>query len=137
MWGKRKKKVTKIDSLIGQQTQIKGDIIFNGGLHVDGKIEGNMTALEEVDSLLTLSEQGSIKGDVRAHNVIINGRIIGNVYAKDYLELAHNARISGNVYYGLIEMAKGAKVNGNLVCASDTKDQPTLYLEYDNNVNNP
>ena len=131
MWGKRKKKITQIDSLLGQQTQIKGDIIFTGGLHIDAKVEGNINAPEESGSVLTLSEQGSIKGDVRVPNMIINGTVIGNVYAEEYIELALHAHITGNVYYNIIEVAKGAEVNGSLIRASDNMaNQPALPIEY-------
>lgn len=119
MWTKRqrKKKVTQIDSLIGQQTEVKGDIVFSGGLHIDGRIDGNIMAREDAEAMLTLSVQGTIKGEVRVPNVIINGTIDGHVYA-EYVELAPNARVIGNVYYDLIEMAKGAEVNGSLVRAN-------------------
>jgi cytoskeletal protein CcmA (bactofilin family) len=131
MWGNRKRKVTRIDSLIGQQTQIQGEIVFSGGLHIDGKIEGNITALEDSSAVLTLSEQGSIKGEVRVPNVILNGTVQGNVYAEEHIELALNARVTGNVYYNLIEMAMGAEVNGSLIHASDMANQPALPLEHD------
>ena len=131
MWGKPKKKVTKIDSLIGQKTQIKGDIIFTGGLHIDANIEGNINAPDDSGSVLTLSEQGSIKGEVHVPNIIINGTVIGDVYAKESIELALHARITGNVYYNLIEIATGAEVNGSLIRASDDMaNQPSLPLEH-------
>lgn len=115
----KKRKVAKIDSLIGQNTEIKGDIIFSGGFHVDGKVIGNIQA-EESSSLLTLSDHGVIEGEVRVPNVILNGKILGDVYATERVELAANARVTGNVYYNLIEMAIGAEVNGNLVHRVDT-----------------
>lgn len=115
----KKRKVAKIDSLIGQNTEIKGDIIFSGGFHVDGKVIGNLQA-EESSSLLTLSDHGVIEGEVRVPNVILNGKVLGDVYATERVELAANARVTGNVYYNLIEMAIGAEVNGNLVHRVDT-----------------
>ena len=131
MWGNRKRKVTRIDSLIGQQTKIKGEIIFSGGLHIDGQINGNITAVEDSGAVLTLSEQGSIKGEVRVPNVILNGTVQGNVYAEEHIELALNARVTGNVYYNLIEMAMGAEVNGSLIHAADMANQPALPLTHD------
>lgn len=129
MWGKPKKKVTQIDSLLGQKTQIKGDIIFTGGLHIDANVEGNINAPDESGSVLTLSEQGSIKGEVHVPNIIINGTVIGNVYAEESIELALHARITGNVYYNLIEIATGAEVNGSLIRASENlANQPALPL---------
>lgn len=131
MWGNRKRKVTRIDSLIGQNTEIQGNIVFTGGLHVDGKVEGNITAPHDSGAILTLSEQGTIRGDVRVPNVILNGLVVGNVYAEEQVELALNARIIGNVYYKLIEMAMGAEVNGSLVHSSEVANQPALPLGYE------
>ena len=92
-----------------------GDVRFSGGLHVDGTVKGNVVADEDASSVLTLSESGTIEGEVRVPNVVLNGTVIGDVHARQHIELASNARITGNVYYSLIEMAMGAEVNGNLV----------------------
>jgi cytoskeletal protein CcmA (bactofilin family) len=130
MWGSRKRKVTRIDSLIGQQTEINGEIVFAGGLHIDGKIEGNITADDNSGAVLTVSEQGVITGDVRVPNIILNGTVRGNVYAEEHVELALNARVIGNVYYNLIEIAMGAEINGSLVHTTDMQSQPALPIEY-------
>ena len=53
-------------------------------------------------------------------NVIISGIIKGDVYSSDYVELGSTARIEGDVYYGLLEMAMGAEVNGKLVRIIDS-----------------
>lgn len=117
MWGntKKPKQTANIDSLIGQNTEIRGDLVFSGGLHVDGKVKGNVIAADGDDSVLTLSERGTIEGEVKVPNVVINGTVIGDVHALSHVELAAQARVHGNVYYTLIEMAMGAEVNGNLV----------------------
>jgi cytoskeletal protein CcmA (bactofilin family) len=121
MWGnsKKPKQTANIDSLIGQNTEIRGDVIFSGGLHVDGKVKGNVIAAEGDDSVLTLSERGTIEGEVKVPNVVVNGTVIGDVHALSHVELAAQARVHGNVYYTLIEMAMGAEVNGNLVHRAD------------------
>lgn len=125
MWGQRKKSVAgKIDTLIGQQTEINGDVRFTGGLHVDGAIKGNVIASGE--AVLMLSEHGRIEGDVRVPNIILNGAVTGDVYAAERVELAARARVTGNVYYNLIEMAMGAEVNGNLVHKGAPAAQPAV-----------
>ncbi len=131
MWGNNKRKVTQIDSLIGQQTEINGEVMFSGGLHVDGLVEGNIVAPDGSGAVLTLSEQGSIKGEVRVPNIILNGTVLGNVYAEEHIELAPNARVTGNVYYNLIEMSVGAEVNGSLVHSIDMASQPALPIEHE------
>jgi cytoskeletal protein CcmA (bactofilin family) len=129
MWGNKKnqKKVTRIDSLIGKETEIKGDIHFSGGLHIDGRVKGNVIANEDSDAILTLSEQGAIEGNVRTCNAILNGQVIGDVYVTEHIELALNARINGNVYYNLIEMTMGAEVNGSLVHYSPEKQHEQAH----------
>lgn len=105
----------KVDTIIGKQTRITGDVHFSGGLHVDGTIRGNVIAENGTASVLTLSEQGNIEGDVEVPNVVLNGPVTGNVNSSERIELAANARVTGDVSYNLIEMAMGAEVNGSLV----------------------
>ncbi|SCZ51547.1 bactofilin family protein [Thiohalomonas denitrificans] len=132
MWGKSTKtngKTAKIDTLIGQNSEIRGDVVFRGGLHVDGTICGNISADPDSGSVMSLSERGVVEGDIRVPNVVVNGAVIGDVYVTEHIELAAQARITGNVYYKLIEMARGAEVNGSLVHCKDDElasKQPQL-----------
>lgn len=120
----KKKRTTKIDSLIGQNTEIHGDVIFTGGLVVDGKVKGNVIAGEK-GSVLTVSDEGMIEGEVKVPNVSLNGTVVGDVHANERIELLARARVSGNVFYNLIEMAIGAEVNGKLVHRNEN-DKPAL-----------
>ena len=108
-------KAPKVSTVIGQETAIIGDVEFAGGLHLDGSIKGKVNGKADSRSTLTISEQGAVEGDVRVENLILNGTVIGDVYASERVELATNARVSGTVYYRLLEMAMGAEVNGQLV----------------------
>jgi cytoskeletal protein CcmA (bactofilin family) len=115
MFGNGKsKRNADIDSLIGGNTKIQGDIYFTGGLHIDGVVEGNIVANDE-NSMLTTSEKGRIEGDVTVHHIVLNGEVVGDVHSLEHIELAANARVTGNVYYNIIEMTMGAEVNGNLI----------------------
>ena len=105
----------RIDTLIGQTATITGDLVFSGGLHVDGTINGNVIAEEGSDALLILSKSGHINGDVKVPNMLLNGEIVGDVFGANRVELAADSRINGSVYYNLIEMAIGAEVNGGLI----------------------
>ena len=116
MFGRKKGfSAARIDTLVGQGTEITGDVLFSGGLHVDGTIKGNVVAEEGSTALLILSEFGRIEGEVTVPNMVLNGEIIGDVFGSTRVELATKARIKGSVYYNLIEMAIGAEVNGGLV----------------------
>lgn len=111
----QEKPCNTIDTLIGAKADIKGDITFSGGLRIDGKIRGNITAKGDTNSTLVLSENASIVGNVTAPHIISNGSIKGNVRASESIELQPKADVAGDVYYKIIEMALGAAINGNLV----------------------
>ena len=108
-------KAPKVSTVIGRGTVISGDLQFAGGLHLDGVVRGNVSGDQESGSTLTVSEQGAVEGDVRVENLILNGAVVGDVYANERVELAANARVTGTVHYRLLEMAMGAEVNGQLV----------------------
>ena len=125
MFGRKKGFSTaRIDTLIGQGTRINGDLVFSGGLHVDGKIIGNVIAEEGSTAILILSEFGSIEGEVNVPNMVLNGEIIGDVYGSIRVELAPKSRIKGSVYYNLIEMSIGAEVNGGLIHQPQGSQKP-------------
>jgi cytoskeletal protein CcmA (bactofilin family) len=126
----------KVDTIIGQQTRIEGDVHFTGGLHVDGHIKGSIIAETGSDSVLTVSEHGSIEGDVRVPTVILNGTVTGDVRSGDRIELSTKAEVNGDVYYNLIEMAMGAAVNGSLVHQTG-ETSAVLSFDRENTENGP
>lgn len=128
MFGNSNKvKSARVETIIGRNTEIEGNVSFNGGLHIDGKIKGNVLAQDNTESVLILSKDGVIEGEVRVPIVLLNGEVNGDVYASNRVELLHNAKVNGNVYYNLLEMAIGAAINGNLV--HRVKEEKRL-LEY-------
>ncbi len=104
-----------VDTLIGPQVLIRGDVSFSGGLYVEGRIIGAVVAEEGTESVVTLAEKGSIEGEVRAPHVVVNGVLRGDIYASNRIQLAANARIEGNVHYKVVEMAAGAMITGRLI----------------------
>jgi cytoskeletal protein CcmA (bactofilin family) len=137
MFGKSKKKfrAAKISTVIGSGTEIRGDIHFVSGLHVDGVVKGNVISdPQDQDATLTLSELGTIEGNVRVANLMLNGTVVGDVVASNRVELAPKARIVGTLTYALLEMSMGAEVNGKLIHAGE---QPTPKLEFDGNKKTP
>jgi cytoskeletal protein CcmA (bactofilin family) len=104
-----------VDTWIGPEVTIRGDVLFSGGLHVEGRVIGSVIAEPGSESVLTVSERGSIEGEVRVPQVIIDGTLKGDVVASERVELAARARIEGNIYYKVVQMAAGATVTGQLV----------------------
>ncbi len=115
MFGRKTPMENRIDTLVGPNSKVSGDVTFAGRCHVDGIVKGNVNADPDSNSALSIAEDGSVEGGVRVPYVVLNGVIRGDVFANQRVELGPTARVIGNVYYNLIEMAIGAEINGKLV----------------------
>jgi len=111
-----------IDTLIGKGAYVAGDVEFEGGLHLDGRIAGNVRAVRSGapgESVLSVSETGSIEGGVNVPSVELHGTVKGDIHASVRLVLGASARVEGNVYYAMVEMSPGAQIMGKLVRLCD------------------
>jgi cytoskeletal protein CcmA (bactofilin family) len=117
VFGKKKDHtpMKRIDSLIGAGTTLTGDIVFTGGLRIDGTVIGNVHASDGEASTLVISEQARVMGEIRVTHLVINGEVEGTVHASDYLELQPKARVKGDIYYLRLEMHVGARVESRLI----------------------
>ncbi len=121
MFGRRKQTSTRIDTLLGKAATLHGDLEFSGGLHLDGRINGNVRSNAEDGGALSVSESGFIEGTVEVTNIVMNGTVNGDMHARERLVLGGKARVNGNVHYGVIEMAPGAVITGKLIPLNDDK----------------
>lgn len=112
---KPSKPQNRIDTLIGADTKVVGDIAFSGGLRVDGMVRGNIAAAGEAPSTLVLSENAKIEGKITVSHAVINGAVVGPVHASEYVELQSKCHVTGDVFYKTLEMHMGAIVEGKLV----------------------
>lgn len=118
-----------VESLIGPQTEIEGDVRFAGGLHLDGRVKGRVVSTDK-GAQLSIGVTGLIDGDVHAPRIVLHGRVNGHVYATEHICLGPQARVVGNLYYRTMEMASGAKVLGQLVLQEETGELPdTVRLQ--------
>ncbi len=115
MFWNKEGKTAVVDTLVGSNTYIDGDITFSGGCHIDGTVKGSVNADDDGHSELSISENGTVEGGVTVPYVVVNGIVQGDVVANKKVELGSTARVIGNIYYNLIRMAIGAEINGKLV----------------------
>jgi cytoskeletal protein CcmA (bactofilin family) len=118
----KNKPQSRIDTLIGVESAIDGNVRFNGGLRVDGRITGDVTEAETSACTLVLSEHGSIDGAITVSHAVLNGKVSGPVRASHYLELQSKSRIIGDVHYQTLEMHTGAVIEGKLVYLGDANE---------------
>lgn len=108
-------------TLIAKNTELLGTVNFSGALEIEGRVIGDVLAPSDSKAKIQLLEQGYIEGKIEAPYIIINGKINGDITSSKEIELSSNAVIDGNVYYNIIEIAKGAKINGSLLYKAEKK----------------
>ncbi|GAA6151852.1 hypothetical protein NBRC116587_12710 [Pseudoteredinibacter isoporae] len=102
-------------TLISKATEIVGDLHFKGNIEIEGRVKGNIVAEDGSDARVRVMDGGEVEGEIRAPSIVVNGKVSGNVHSSKHIELAEKAIVQGNVSYHLIEMVKGAQVNGSLL----------------------
>ena len=133
MFGKRHiKPKNRIDSLIGAETKVEGNISFSGGLRVDGEVNGNIVAVPGKPSTLVLSEHGRVHGEISVTHLMLNGEVEGPVRAAEYLELQSKAKVTGSVHYKTLEIQLGAIVEGRLLRMPDPVSDKVVTLKMNN-----
>ena len=116
---KSQKPQARIDTLVGAETVIEGNVNFNGGVRVDGRIRGNVSETGDKQGTLVLSEHGRIEGAIEVSHAVINGAVVGPIKATAFLELQAKSRVTGDVCYKILEMHMGAVVEGKLIYLGD------------------
>ncbi len=95
-------------SFIGTEVTITGNIGGTGNLHIDGRVEGDVTA-----ATIILGTAGHVRGNIVADDAQIAGTIEGTVAAKS-LSIEATARIIGDLSYDSVSVANGAQVEGRV-----------------------
>ena len=119
---------TTIDSLIGAATRLDGNVVFQGGLRIDGHVRGDVVAVEGSTGLLVIGEHGRVEGNIVAGHLIVNGTVQGSIAVSGMIELQPKARISGEVRYRAVEVQRGALVEGIMSHFDGDLIRPELRL---------
>ena len=103
------------DTLIGTGTRIEGRLVVNKSIRLDGTIEGSIESPTETQVTVAIGHTGLVHGDVRAHRVLVNGQVDGNIYAREKCELHEASKVKGDIHYGLLGIEHGAEILGLMV----------------------
>src|SRR5438094_3512983 len=121
MWKKRKHAATPkgsdLTAFIDEGSEIEGKYTFNGTVMLNGKFSGEIVSS---DSLI-IGEKGIVNATVRAGIVLVNGEVIGNVFATERVELRGTARVYGDVEAPVIVVEEGVHFEGH---CKNTKGRP-------------
>ncbi|WP_018877298.1 MULTISPECIES: polymer-forming cytoskeletal protein [unclassified Thioalkalivibrio] len=115
MMGRKKgRRAGKVDTLVGRNTVIHGDVEFGGGLHIEGRVIGDIRATTDPSAVLVVADGGVIEGHIAVPHLLMNGEVQGDVHVGEHVELGETARLVGNLYYTMLQMAEGAQIDGLL-----------------------
>ena len=111
---KRSKRANRVDTLVGGDTVIHGDIEFSGGLHIEGRVIGDIRAPADQSAVLVIAEGGTVDGQIAVSHLLMNGKVEGDVHVNEHAELGGTACLAGNLFYNRLQMSEGARVDGQL-----------------------
>jgi len=97
----------KLNSLLGKDSNFKGDFSVQGGIRVDGKLKGNVSA-----DVVFLGKDASVDGNITSKSAVIGGKVMGNVIAEESLELQGNAQVIGDIFTKRIIIEEGVVFHG-------------------------
>ena len=126
------KKVVKgssVTTLIARNTRVEGKLEFSGVLEIEGLVVGDVISPGDSKSVVRILNNGRVEGEIRVPQIIINGEVVGDVHADEQLYLAEKAAIEGNVHYRVIEIEKGAKINGSILQMGKESEKPQVRQE--------
>ncbi len=110
--------VGAINTLLGDGSRFKGTVECEGTMRIDGKVDGKVLARDSV----IVGETGIIKADIMAPNIVIGGKVTGNITAENKVELLPAAQLYGDIQTPILAIAEGVVFQGN--CNMKGKVEP-------------
>lgn len=111
---------SKITGFFDKDTEIKGDLKFQGSFRIDGKFKGNIFS----DSILIIGEQGIVEADVKVSHIIVNGEIRGTIHASDRAEINSRGRVIGTLVSPKLIVEEGAYLEASCQTTSSMPGLP-------------
>ena len=112
---------TNSSLIIGEGATIKGEIIEENEITVNGSVDGDIQCKN-----LIVGKTGSIKGKIKADTLYVEGSIEGEINVKELLKLMSSSYVSGKMSYGSIQINEGGKLLGEL----EFKDKNIIQEEF-------
>jgi cytoskeletal protein CcmA (bactofilin family) len=103
------KNAEKLESFVGSNARIKGEMTVEGTLRLDGTIEGALNA-----DCVILSEKAIVIGDIAAQKIVIAGKVEGNLRAKELVEIQPKGKVLGGIFTPKFSVVEGGEVNGKI-----------------------
>lgn len=119
----RRKALQRVGSVLGADTRLTGTLQVDESIRVDGRLDGNVEQSDGEDRWLIIGPTAEIHGDIRAQNVSVGGKVIGNIIASGNVELTNGSEVRGNISHRSITVEPGASVHGQLIAIDPPKTE--------------
>ncbi len=110
-----KQQDSKLDTVIGPGSAVKGDFRISGGMRLDGQLEGKL----DLDGGFLAGPKSYLKGELYCRDAVIAGQVEGNIHAKEGVELQAGARVIGNIECKFLVVQRGSFFQGSCVMSTD------------------
>ncbi|MBW1679167.1 MAG: polymer-forming cytoskeletal protein [Deltaproteobacteria bacterium] len=117
---KKRPNPDKVDTLIGNKTVFEGKLNVYGGIRIDGAVKGEI----ECQGILVVGNGGKIEANIIADSAIIGGEVIGNITAKNRLEIISKGKVRGDIASSHLIINDGVIFDGSCHMLSD---KPVKY----------
>ena len=118
---KKRPSTDKVDTLIGNKTTFEGRLNAYGGIRIDGKVKGDI----ECQGVLVVGNSGKIEANIITDIAIVGGEVIGNITAKDRLEIISKGKVRGDITTSHLVIDDGVVFEGSChMITNETSKQP-------------
>ena len=115
----------KFDTIIGRTTTIQGTLVLLDSVRIDGSVVGNVESAPDCKIAVAIGPTGEVTGDIKAHRVMVAGKVFGHIHAADRVEFQKDSLVQGDVSYGSIAVEHGAKLSGLILQNKTIEDSAT------------
>ena len=115
----------KFDTIIGRTTTIQGTLVLLDSVRIDGRVVGNVESAPDCKIAVAIGPTGEVTGDIKAHRVMVAGKLFGHIHAADRVEFQKDSLVQGDVSYGSIAVEHGAKLSGLILQNKTMEDSAT------------
>ena len=115
----------KFDTIIGRKTTIQGTLVLLDSVRIDGRVVGNVESAPDCKIAVAIGPTGEVTGDIKAHRVMVAGKVFGHIHAADRVEFQKDSLVQGDVSYGSIAVEHGAKLSGLILQNKTIEDSAT------------
>ncbi len=115
----------ELQAFLGKGTEFKGTLLFDGVVRLDGKIEGEIAS----DGHLVVGREADVQAEVKVGSIQVAGKIVGNITAKDRVEILSSGKVVGDITTPKLAVEEGAHFTGHCQMELDRGEERVIPME--------